>query len=160
MASKPIRFHPEADREYISSLTWYSERSPSAALDFESEFQRAISAIDEAPDRWPVYLSHFRRYILRQFPFSIVYRIRQGEFLFLQLRTATGGRAIGGSGRANNGGALRHASLCQRDSDVPERNVSGFTALQVNRTGQSFVAVESAARDSRDFLVINNRLAV
>lgn len=32
MATKPIRFHPEADREYLSSLEWYSERSPSAAL--------------------------------------------------------------------------------------------------------------------------------
>lgn len=83
MASKPIRFHPEADREYLSSLTWYRERSSGAALDFEVEFQRAISAIEEAPDRWPVYLSHYRRYILRQFPFSIVYHIRPDEVLVL-----------------------------------------------------------------------------
>lgn len=79
MASKPIRFHPEAEREYLSSLLWYSERSPSAALDFEAEFQRAISAIEESPERWSSYLSHCRRYVLRRFPFSIVYRVRDAE---------------------------------------------------------------------------------
>ena len=82
MASKPIRFHPEADQEYLSSLAWYRERSLDAALDFEVQFQRAVSAIEEAPERWPLYLSHYRRYILRQFPFSIVY-VRETEVLVL-----------------------------------------------------------------------------
>src|SRR5580698_6019689 len=40
MGSKPVRFHPEADQEYLYTLAWYNGRSPSAALDFESEFQR------------------------------------------------------------------------------------------------------------------------
>jgi plasmid stabilization system protein ParE len=57
MASKPVRFHPDADQEYLSSLAWYKERSLDAALDFESEFQRAVSAIAETPERWPIYLS-------------------------------------------------------------------------------------------------------
>jgi hypothetical protein len=51
MASKPVRFHLEADQEYLSSLTWYKDRSLTAALDFENEFQRAVSAIAEAPER-------------------------------------------------------------------------------------------------------------
>jgi plasmid stabilization system protein ParE len=83
MAAKPVRFHPEADEEYLSSLAWYSERSPTAALDFESEFQRAISAVAEAPERWPAYLSRCRRYVLHQFPFSIVYRILDKEVVVL-----------------------------------------------------------------------------
>jgi hypothetical protein len=73
MADKAVRFHPEAEQEYLSSLAWYSERSRAAALDFENEFQRAISAIAESPKRWPSYLARFRRYVLYQFPFSIVY---------------------------------------------------------------------------------------
>ncbi len=88
MASKPIRFHPEADQEYLSSLAWYSERSRDAALDFEAQFQQAISAIEEAPDRWPLHLSHYRRYILRQFPFSIVYRVRETDVLVLAVAHA------------------------------------------------------------------------
>lgn len=77
MASKPVRFHPEADQEYLSSPAWYKERSLAAALDFESEFQRAVSAIAEAPERWPIYFSRCRRYILHQFPFSIVYSLEK-----------------------------------------------------------------------------------
>jgi plasmid stabilization system protein ParE len=83
MASKPIRFHPEAEQEYLSSLAWYKERSPSAALDFEREFQRAIFAITETPDRWPIYFSNYRRYVLHQFPFSIVYCSFEREMFVL-----------------------------------------------------------------------------
>ena len=83
MASKRVRFHPEADREYLSSLAWYSERSLAAALDFEGELQRAIAAIAEAPERWPAYFSRFRRYVLHQFPFSVVYCVLDGEILVL-----------------------------------------------------------------------------
>jgi|SRR5579864_7842290 len=79
MASKPVRFHPEAEREYLSSVAWYAERSVPAALDFEAELQRAMSAIAKSPERWPHYLSGCRRYILHQFPFSLVYRARDGE---------------------------------------------------------------------------------
>lgn len=88
MASKAVRFHPEADQEYFSSLAWYSERSLPAALDFEDEFRRAILAIAEAPERWPAYLSRCRRYVLRQFPFSIVYRVRNEEVLVLAVAHA------------------------------------------------------------------------
>jgi toxin ParE1/3/4 len=83
MAGKPVRFHLEAEREYLSSLSWYHERSPSAALDFEDEFRKAISAISESPDRWPIYLSRCHRYILHQFPFSLVYRILDDEVFIL-----------------------------------------------------------------------------
>ncbi len=83
MAGSTIRFHPEAEREYLSSLSWYRERSLDAALDFEGEFQRAISAIANAPQRWPTHLLGCRRYVLHQFPFSIVYVVRDGEVLIL-----------------------------------------------------------------------------
>jgi toxin ParE1/3/4 len=93
MASKPVRFHPEADQEYLSSLAWYKERSLDTALDFESEFQRAIATIAEAPGRWPIYISGCRRYVLHQFPFSIVYR-DLGEKVFV-LAVAHGHRKPG-----------------------------------------------------------------
>jgi toxin ParE2 len=83
MADRPVHFHPAADREYLSSLAWYAERSLAAALDFECEFQRALSAIEEAPERWPTYISRCRRYVLHQFPFSVVYRVREKDVLIL-----------------------------------------------------------------------------
>ena len=83
MASKPVRFHPEAEQEYLLSLAWYHERSRAAALDFEDEFQRAVFEVAEFPDRWPIYFSRCRRFVLRQFPFSLVYRNLENEVFVL-----------------------------------------------------------------------------
>jgi hypothetical protein len=74
MASKPLRFHPRAEQEYLTTLSWYRERSPTAATHFASAFGQAVEKIREAPQRWPIYFKDFRRYTLRQFPFSLVYQ--------------------------------------------------------------------------------------
>jgi plasmid stabilization system protein ParE len=73
MASKLLEFHPQAEQEYLAALAWYQERSPTAAIRFESAFERAVRTIREAPHRWPIYLAGCRRYTLHQFPFIIVY---------------------------------------------------------------------------------------
>jgi len=74
MASKPLRFHVQAEQEYLTALLWYRERSPIAAINLESAFAQAVEKIREAPQRWPIYFLDFRRYTLRQFPFSLVYQ--------------------------------------------------------------------------------------
>jgi plasmid stabilization system protein ParE len=74
MTSKPLRFHPQAEQEYLTALAWYRERSLIAATNFESAFERAVERIREAPQRWPAYFADFRKYILRQYPFSVVYQ--------------------------------------------------------------------------------------
>ena len=74
MTSKPLRFHPQAEQEYLTALDWYRERSLIAASNFESAFDQAVGKIREAPLRWPIYVANFRKYTLRQFPFSIVYQ--------------------------------------------------------------------------------------
>ena len=81
MASRHVTFHPDAEREYLTSLDWYRERSIEAALDFEKEFQHVIARIREAPERWPSYSAACRRYVFRQFPFSIVYQVFSDEIL-------------------------------------------------------------------------------
>ena len=74
MEDSPLEFHPEAEEEYLSALRWYRDRSLPAAVKFENAFQQAIEKINHSPERWPVYFARFRKYRLRQFPFSIVYR--------------------------------------------------------------------------------------
>ena len=81
MASKPLRFHPQAEQEYLTSLAWYRERSPIAAITFESAFEQAVARIKEAPHRWPIYFKDFRKYTLRQFPFGIVYQDFSSEIV-------------------------------------------------------------------------------
>jgi toxin ParE1/3/4 len=81
MASKPLRFHPEAEQEYLTALAWYRERSLIAAINFESGFAQAVLRIAENPQRWPIYFQDFRKYILRQFPFSLVYQESSSEIV-------------------------------------------------------------------------------
>jgi hypothetical protein len=56
----------------LRALAWYRERSPIAAINFESAFEQAIERVRDASQRWPNYFGDFRKYTLRQFPFSIV----------------------------------------------------------------------------------------
>jgi hypothetical protein len=81
MASKPLRFHPQAEQEYLTALGWYRERSLIAATNFESAFRNALARIREAPERWPIYFADFRKYTLRQFPFSVIYQVFSSEIL-------------------------------------------------------------------------------
>lgn len=81
MAGKPARFHPEAEQDFLASLEWYRERSLTTALDFERAIAKALEAISSAPRRWPSYFEQFRKYILHQFPFSIVYEELPSEIV-------------------------------------------------------------------------------
>jgi hypothetical protein len=75
MRRRPLELHPGAEADYLNSLAWYRDRSFPTSLKFDNAFWQAVQAVEDSPERWPVYFSDFRRYTLHQFPFSIVYRI-------------------------------------------------------------------------------------
>ncbi|TMI91117.1 MAG: type II toxin-antitoxin system RelE/ParE family toxin [Bacillati bacterium ANGP1] len=50
-----------------------------AARGFGEELRHAVEAVATAPDRWPRYGARARRYLFPRFPFSLVYRLRDGE---------------------------------------------------------------------------------
>lgn len=64
----------EAEEEYSQSFRWYAERSRRAADAFEAEFARALEAIAENPERFPSCDDHHRAYLLKRYPFQIIYR--------------------------------------------------------------------------------------
>ena len=64
-----------AEVDYTESLRWYAERSAEAANDFDTEFDRAILHIARDPERFPMCDSRHRYFLLRRFPFRIIYRI-------------------------------------------------------------------------------------
>ena len=74
MSGKPVEFHPEALAEAEAAVAWYRERSLRAAKMFVSELERAVTAISEAPYRWPLFQAGCRRLPLRRFPYLVVYR--------------------------------------------------------------------------------------
>jgi toxin ParE1/3/4 len=74
MASSTLEFHEEAAAEYEAAFDWYFERSRLAAAKFANEIEKALDLISTAPRRWPIHSHGTRRFVLRHFPFAIVYR--------------------------------------------------------------------------------------
>ena len=76
MPGNTIEFHEAAGLDYDAAFDWYVQRSPDAALRFAAEVDRALAQILEAPQRWAVAPFRTRRFLLRQFPFTLIYRER------------------------------------------------------------------------------------
>jgi plasmid stabilization system protein ParE len=77
MAAKPLEIHPAALAELKSALTWYLERSSTAAANFADELDRVINLTVKFPQRWPKADHGTRKFVLRRFPFAVVYREKQ-----------------------------------------------------------------------------------
>lgn len=75
MAPLPIDLHPASIDEARDAREWYAERSSVAGDAFMTELDIAIDHICESPDRWPKYLHGTRRYMLKRFPYLVVYRL-------------------------------------------------------------------------------------
>lgn len=74
MAGKQIQIHPDALTELKSALEWYLERSERAAREFVAEVDQAVSLVAGSPRRWPGGELNTRKFVLRRFPFAILYR--------------------------------------------------------------------------------------
>ena len=66
--------HPAAQKEAEEAARWYRERSARAAAEFVEELNRAIDDIRSAPQRWRAGIHGTRKFLLRRFPFALVYR--------------------------------------------------------------------------------------
>jgi toxin ParE1/3/4 len=75
MASLPLFVHPDARFDALEAYDWYSQRSQQAAEAFQEELRAAGRAIERSPERWTCYLFGTRRYLMKRFPFVIVYRV-------------------------------------------------------------------------------------
>jgi plasmid stabilization system protein ParE len=73
--ARSVEVHPEAVLEAQAAYRWYRDRNISAADAFLAELDRAVELISESPMRWPIYIHSTRHFLLRRFPFGVVYRV-------------------------------------------------------------------------------------
>jgi plasmid stabilization system protein ParE len=85
MAVKPLEIHPAALAELKSAVDWYRERSETAALKFVAQLDRAMDLVIESPERWPRGEHSTRKFVLRRFPFAIVYRDKKAAIQVLAI---------------------------------------------------------------------------
>jgi len=94
MTIRQVEIHPDALDEAESAVSWYVERSERAPAAFIEEIDKAIQSILNAPKRWPIFESDFRRAPLFRFPYSIVYREKSNDLIQI-LAVAHGRRKPG-----------------------------------------------------------------
>ena len=63
-----VVYHPEAEAELLEALQFYEGRVSGLGARFLREFEAALSAIQEAPERWQFVEGDLRRYLMRRFP--------------------------------------------------------------------------------------------
>ncbi len=74
-----VEFHPEAAAEFDAAVDWYRENSQQAAEDFLREVDNAIENVASNPFMWADYLHGTRRYVLRHFPYLVVYLLHEAR---------------------------------------------------------------------------------
>lgn len=74
MSGAELRFAPAASWEVEDAVSWYLERSLEAGESFLRELERGLALVRETPRLWPPFEAGTRRYVLRRFLYSIIYR--------------------------------------------------------------------------------------
>ena len=74
MAQKNVEFHEGAAREYLGAIEWYLSRNQVVASRSAQQVTNAVRLIAEAPQHWPGYPRGTRKFVLRRFPYLLIYR--------------------------------------------------------------------------------------
>jgi plasmid stabilization system protein ParE len=79
MDETTLSFHPSAESEVLGSFLWYTKRAPDAADAFQDEIEQSGRLILRNPSAWPPYLHGTQKYVLKHFPFTIVFRATKNQ---------------------------------------------------------------------------------
>lgn len=75
--TKNVAFLSEATEELQNAYSYYRQFGASVADAFLKEIDQGLALIQESPTRWPRYTATTQRFLLRRFPYSIVYLPRE-----------------------------------------------------------------------------------
>jgi hypothetical protein len=78
-----LKFHPDIYLEVSEGYHWYESKSIGLGEDFLDELDSAFNLILELPDTWPVLSNDFRRYLLKRFPYGIIYKINENRIFIV-----------------------------------------------------------------------------
>ena len=86
-------FHPEAEQELYEAASRYDSEVPELGVRFADEVERVIQLLLEHPELGSRLDDHLRHFVLRKFPFSVVYAA-VGDLIYI-VSVAHGSREPG-----------------------------------------------------------------
>ena len=78
-----ISMIPLARREMLRAARWYESKAPDLSDRFLDEIRRAMRAVLEFPAAPPIIIAPYRRQLLKDFPYALVYRVENDEIVVL-----------------------------------------------------------------------------
>jgi len=80
-----IEFHPQAILELDKTVDYYEEIQSGLGFKFMNEIQTGINTITNYPHSWQKMSESTRRYIIRQFPFGIIYMFYSNKIYIIAI---------------------------------------------------------------------------
>ena len=77
-----IELHEKADEEFKAAITFYESRESGLGEVFLQRVSEGFNLILSHPLAGPILFEDFRRRLVRQFPYSIIYRV-EGDGIFV-----------------------------------------------------------------------------
>lgn len=81
--TRRLVFRPEADLEINEAAEWYEARGQGLAVEFLRVLDACIESIRREPLLYPVVHGEARRAVLRRFPYSVIYAVREEEIVVI-----------------------------------------------------------------------------
>jgi len=76
MAAELVIAH-EAELDIAEAFTWYEARRPGLGEDFLSSVDASFESIRRQPEACPPIHEHYRRSLIRRFPYAIFYEFAE-----------------------------------------------------------------------------------
>lgn len=78
-----VTVSPAVKQEMAEAYEWYKARSERAAGAFRAEVLAAFDLIAIDPVRWSLWDESIRRYVLKQYPYTVYFAVTPGEVRIL-----------------------------------------------------------------------------
>jgi toxin ParE1/3/4 len=97
---KPAEFHPEAEAEYHEAIAFYDAEDPGLGDEFVEAVAVAVDFVRAHPEAGRPVRRTLRRWLVRRFPYFLIYRDEPERIYFTSLPSAINGgnQGTGGTG--------------------------------------------------------------
>lgn len=81
--TRRLVFRPEANLDINEAAEWHEARGQGLAAEFLRVLDACIESIRRNPLLYPVVYGEARRAMMRRFPYSVIYAVREDEIVII-----------------------------------------------------------------------------